>query len=256
MTRTSADHSRQVATLMTDVDGRVQSSNQALGAMVTSMAEIEDASQQVGRIIRTIDQIAFQTNILALNAAVEAARAGDAGMGFAVVADEVRSLAQRSAQAARDTADLIHQSIEKTQAGSGQVAQVAAAIGGIVDSVARVKGLVHEVSVAGQQQAQGIGQVSRALADMEQVTQTTAATAEESAAASEELNAQAETSRAVVRRLEALVGGARTAAAAPRDRDRRFSRPRPAAIGLAKAGSIPADDVPGALAGTGTDGRP
>jgi hypothetical protein len=225
MTRTSADHSQQVATLMTDVDARVQSSNQALATMVTSMADIQEASQQVGRIIRTIDQIAFQTNILALNAAVEAARAGDAGMGFAVVAEEVRSLAQRSAQAAKDTATLIQESIEKTQAGSGQVAQVASAIGGIVDSVTRVKGLVEDVSVAGRQQAQGIGHVSEALADMERVTQATAATAEESAAASEELNAQAETSLSVVRRLEALVVGTHGDA----------TRRRPAAVGIAKA---------------------
>jgi methyl-accepting chemotaxis protein/methyl-accepting chemotaxis protein-1 (serine sensor receptor) len=193
--------------------------------MVTSMADIQEASQQVGRIIRTIDQIAFQTNILALNAAVEAARAGDAGMGFAVVAEEVRSLAQRSAQAAKDTATLIQESIEKTQAGSGQVAQVASAIGGIVDSVTRVKGLVEDVSVAGRQQAQGIGHVSEALADMERVTQATAATAEESAAASEELNAQAETSLSVVRRLEALVVGTHGDA----------TRRRPAAVGIAKA---------------------
>jgi methyl-accepting chemotaxis protein/methyl-accepting chemotaxis protein-1 (serine sensor receptor) len=196
-----------VATLMSDVDGRVQSSNEALGAMVTSMAEIQDASQQVGRIIRTIDQIAFQTNILALNAAVEAARAGEAGMGFGVVAEEVRSLAQRSAQAAKDTADLIHRSIEKAQAGSAQVAQVSAAMAGIVASVSEVKGLVHQVSEAGQEQAQGIEQVSRAILDMEKVTQTTAATAEESAAASEELNAQAKASMAAVRRLQAFVGG-------------------------------------------------
>jgi methyl-accepting chemotaxis protein len=230
MTRTSADHSQQVASLMSDVDARVQSSNQALGTMVTSMAEIRDASQQVGRIIKTIDQIAFQTNILALNAAVEAARAGEAGMGFAVVAEEVRSLAQRSAQAAKDTATLIQESIEKTQAGSGQVEQVATAIGGIVDSVARVKGLVHDVSVAGRQQAQGIGQVSQAIADMERVTQATAATAEESAAASEELNAQAETSLAVVRRLEALVGGGRAGGG---------QRRQAGAIGIAKAARRP-----------------
>jgi len=219
MTRTSADHSRQVATLMADVDGRVQTSNEALTAMVASMGEIQSASQQVGRIIKTIDQIAFQTNILALNAAVEAARAGAAGMGFGVVADEVRSLAQRSAQAARDTADLIHESIEKAQVGSTQVAHVSAAMAGIVTSVSEVKGLVHQVSEAGEQQAHGIGQVSHAILDMEKVTQTTAATAEESAAASEELNAQAEASMAAVRRLEAFVGsasrGASTAAAAP-----------------------------------------
>jgi hypothetical protein len=213
MTRTGAAHAREAAGLMQDVDGRVQSSTAALRSMESSMAEIQEASQQVGRIIKTIDQIAFQTNILALNAAVEAARAGDAGMGFAVVADEVRALAQRSAQAAKDTASLIQGSIEKTQAGSEQVAKVAVAIGDIAESVAGVKALVNQVSAAGQQQALGSDQVSKAIVHIEQVTQSTAATAEESAAASEELNAQAETSMAVVRRLEAFVGGTGRAAA-------------------------------------------
>jgi methyl-accepting chemotaxis protein len=207
MTRTSADRSQRAAQLMSDVDTRVQSSNEALSTMVSSMAAIQDSSQKVGRILKTIDQIAFQTNILALNAAVEAARAGEAGMGFAVVADEVRTLAQRSAQAAKDTAGLIQASIETAEAGAAHVAQVSAAIAGIVTSVAEVKGLSSEVSVASQQQAQGFEQVSKAIAQMEKVTQATAATAEESAAASEELNAQAETAMAVVRRLEALVDG-------------------------------------------------
>jgi methyl-accepting chemotaxis protein/methyl-accepting chemotaxis protein-1 (serine sensor receptor) len=207
--------------------------------METSMAEIQDASQQVGQIIKAIDQIAFQTNILALNAAVEAARAGDAGMGFAVVADEVRALAQRSAQAAKDTASLIQGSIEKAQAGSAQVAKVAAAIGGIAGSVAGVTDLVNQISEAGQQQAQGSDQVSTAIGHIEQVTQSTAATAEESAAASEELNAQAETSIAVVRRLEAFVGSTgRAATPRPRGRvtRRRGDHRWPAAVTAAGRG--------------------
>ena len=196
------------ARLMQEVDASVQASNDSLNTMVASMAAIAESSQKVSNIIRTIDEIAFQTNLLALNAAVEAARAGEAGMGFAVVADEVRSLAQRSAQAAKDTAGLIEESIARAQGGSHNVEQVATAISGITASVAKVKGLVEEVSVASREQSQGFDQVSTAIAQMEKVTQTTAATAEESAAASEELNAQAETSMQVVKRLEALVGGA------------------------------------------------
>jgi methyl-accepting chemotaxis protein len=208
MTRKNAESSQTAAHLMVDVDARVQESNRALGDMVTSMASIQESSLRVAKIIRTIDEIAFQTNILALNAAVEAARAGEAGMGFAVVADEVRNLAQRSAQAARDTASLIEESIEKAQSGNAKVGQVAASISAITESVTQVKGLVEEVSVASRQQSQGLDQVSQAIAQMETVTQTTAATAEESAASGEELNAQAEVSMSIVGRLDLLVVGA------------------------------------------------
>ena len=207
MTRKNAENSRSAAALMGEVDAQVRASNQALGEMVASMSEIQDASRQVAKIVKTIDEIAFQTNILALNAAVEAARAGETGMGFAVVADEVRNLAQRSATAAKDTAALIEASITKAQAGGRKVEQVAGSITAITQSVTNVKGLVDEVSVASQQQAQGIDQVSQTITQMEKVTQMTAATAEESAAASEELHAQAEGSLDVVARLEALVGG-------------------------------------------------
>jgi methyl-accepting chemotaxis protein/methyl-accepting chemotaxis protein-1 (serine sensor receptor) len=213
MTQQVAQTSRWAAELLADVDARVDTSTAALAAMVTSTAAIRESSQRVGKIIKTIDEIAFQTNILALNAAVEAARAGEAGMGFAVVADEVRSLAQRSAQAAKDTASLIEESITKAEGGTTQVEQMKAAISAIAESVTQVKGLVDDVSVASQQQSQGIDQVSRAVAQMEKVTQTTAATAEETAAAGEELSAQAETSTSVVRRIDLLVGGRRQAVA-------------------------------------------
>src|SRR5262249_11032212 len=174
--------------------------------------------RRVAQIIKRIDEIAFQTNILALNAAVEAARAGSAGMGFAVVADEVRNLAQRSAAAARDTAGLIEESIARSQEGAGKVEQWAAAIGVITDSVARMKTIVDEVREASRPQSPGSDQVSQTIAQMEKVPQQTAANAEEGAAASEELYAQAEASMAVVRRLEALVGRARAAAAPAADR--------------------------------------
>ena len=215
-TRSTADNARTVASLMGEFDGEVQASNAMLGEMVSAMAGIEESSGKVSRIIKTIDEIAFQTNILALNAAVEAARAGEAGMGFAVVADGVRHPAPRSAQAARDTAALIEESSANAAEGAGTVAQVREAIDGITSSVAQVKTLVDDVSAASAQQAQGIDQVRQAIGQMEHVTQGTAATAEESAAASEELSAQAETTSAFVRDLEAMVGTASPQAVAAR----------------------------------------
>jgi methyl-accepting chemotaxis protein len=207
MTRKNAENAVQAAELATDVALQVRNANNALSHMVASMTAVRDSSNKVAKIIKVIDEIAFQTNILALNAAVEAARAGEAGMGFAVVAGEVRNLAQRSAQAAKDTASLLEESIARSQEGAGRVEEVAHSISAITENVARVKGMVEEVRQASSQQAQGIDQVTQAIAQMESVTQTTAATAEESAAASEELNAQAEQSMAAVRRLEVLVSG-------------------------------------------------
>jgi methyl-accepting chemotaxis protein/methyl-accepting chemotaxis protein-1 (serine sensor receptor) len=182
--------------------------------MVGSMAAIKESSDKVAKIIKTIDEIAFQTNILALNAAVEAARAGESGMGFAVVAEEVRALAQRSAQAARDTADLIEESIARSSEGQQKVTLVSHAIESITTSTANMKMLVDGVSLASRQQSQGIDQVTQAVSQMEKVTQETAATAEESAAASEELSAQAATSMHAVGRLDGLVNGAGTSGAA------------------------------------------
>ena len=207
MTRKNAENAVHAAELATDVAQQVRNANAALNGMVTSMTAVRESSNKVAKIIKVIDEIAFQTNILALNAAVEAARAGEAGMGFAVVAGEVRNLAQRCAQAAKDTSSLLEESIGRSQEGAGRVEQVASSIAAITENVARVKGMVEEVRQASRQQSQGIDQVTQAIAQMESVTQTTAATAEESAAASEELNAQAEQSMAAVRRLEVLVNG-------------------------------------------------
>ena len=216
MTRQNAENSYQAATEVAETTRLVRSANAALQDLVATMTAIRDSSGKVTKIIKTIDEIAFQTNILALNAAVEAARAGEAGMGFAVVADEVRNLAQRSAQAAKDTASLIEKSSASAEAGGQKVDVVVSSMTAITESSARVKGLVEEVSVASRQQTQGIDQVTRAIAEMEHVTQTTAATAQEGAAASEELTAQAEHSMAAVSRLESLVGGTVTGRIAPR----------------------------------------
>lgn len=206
MTRKNTEHTQSAASLMSTVDQRIAEANRTLDQMVISMREINESSDKISRIIKVIDEIAFQTNILALNAAVEAARAGEAGMGFAVVADEVRNLAQRSAQAAKDTAELIEESISRSAEGKRKLEEVTSAIGGITQGAAEVKTLIDEVSVGSQEQARGIEQIGRAVAQMEQVTQNSAATAEESASASEELNAMAEAMRRTVTQLEGLVG--------------------------------------------------
>lgn len=205
MARKNTDNSRSTAQLLAQSHEKVTLANSHLVEMEVSMTAISESSGKISKIIKVIDEIAFQTNILALNAAVEAARAGEAGLGFAVVADEVRSLAQRSAQAAKDTAALIEDSIAKSAEGKGKVDQVALAIRAVTEDSARVKVMVDEVSLGSEEQSRGIDQISKAIAQMEQVTQTTAASAEESAAAAEELNAQSETMKDVVNRLQAMV---------------------------------------------------
>ena len=175
--------------------------------MAAAMAAIQGSSDDIAKIIKTIDEIAFQTNILALNAAVEAARAGEAGMGFAVVADEVRNLAQRCAQAAKETAGKIDGAIAKTGQGVDISNKVAAALNEIATKVRRVDELVTEVASASREQTQGISQINSAMGQMDKVTQGNAANAEESAAAAEELNAQAETMKQSVAELLQLVRG-------------------------------------------------
>ena len=206
-TRTNEQHAREAAALVAETDRAVQDSNAALTDMVQAMAGIRESSHQISKIIKTIDEIAFQTNILALNAAVEAARAGEAGMGFAVVADEVRNLAQRSAQAAKDTAGLIEGAIERSQQGTDKVTAMGASVTTITEKTTQVKSLMDMITEASREQTQGIDQITVGVSQMEKVTQTTAATAEESAAASEELNAQAQMAMQTVGQLESMVGG-------------------------------------------------
>jgi methyl-accepting chemotaxis protein/methyl-accepting chemotaxis protein-1 (serine sensor receptor) len=207
MTRKNAENSQSAAGMMAEVDHQVAEGNRTLEQMVVSMRDITTSADKISKIIKVIDEIAFQTNILALNAAVEAARAGEAGMGFAVVADEVRNLAQRSAQAAKDTAALIEESISKSNEGSTKLQQVTEVIQAITDSAGKVKTLVDEVNLGSQEQARGIEQISKAIAQMDQVTQSTAANAEESASASEEMSAQAEALNNIVLQLRSMVGG-------------------------------------------------
>jgi methyl-accepting chemotaxis protein/methyl-accepting chemotaxis protein-1 (serine sensor receptor) len=233
VTRKNAENTRTMASVMNEAARTVEHANRSLDEMVQSMKEIKDSSEKISRIIRVIDEIAFQTNILALNAAVEAARAGEAGMGFAVVADEVRNLAQRSAQAARDTALLIEESIAKSNGGSARLDQVAASIRQITSSAAQVKTLVDEVDVGSQEQARGIEQIATAVGQMQQVTQRVAANSEESAAAGEELAAQAQNLHAIVERLRGLLGAISAEPSRPAE-----SRRQAVALAAAPAGNV------------------
>ena len=207
----NTENSGSAATLVTRSSQTFDHANGALNHMVTAIEEITAQSDQISKIIRVIDEIAFQTNILALNAAVEAARAGEAGMGFAVVAEEVRNLAQRCAQAARDTSTLIEGSIAKSRGGQQRVEEVAEAIRQVTEEAGRIKTLVEEVSSGSREQTLGIEGIVRSLANLNQVTETTAASAEQSAAAAQTLTDQSATIESVIRRLMALVGKRETA---------------------------------------------
>jgi methyl-accepting chemotaxis protein len=205
MTVKGAENSRAAAGNVADSDRKMNQALQSLVEMVTSMKQMEASSAKISKIIKVIDEIAFQTNILALNAAVEAARAGAAGAGFAVVADEVRNLAQRCAGAARETTELIEASVTSTRGCLVHVEQVTQSIRDIAQSAATVKLLVEEVNAGGQEQARGIEQIARAIVQMESVTQNTAATAEESAAASQEMFTQIGALKQMADNLLALV---------------------------------------------------
>jgi methyl-accepting chemotaxis protein len=195
----SAGHASELASGAASVAER---GGQAVAQVVATMDEINNASRKISDIIGVIDGIAFQTNILALNAAVEAARAGEQGRGFAVVAGEVRSLAQRSAEAAREIKRLISVSVEKVDNGAQQVQNAGSTMNEIVSSVQRVNGLIHEISAAANEQSKGIGQVNSAVSQLDQMTQQNAALVEESAAAAESLKDQATRLTNVVARFQ------------------------------------------------------
>jgi methyl-accepting chemotaxis protein len=207
MTKRNAEAAAQAKGLANQTRSAAETGASDVGAMNLAMDAIKTSSGNIAKIIKTIDEIAFQTNILALNAAVEAARAGEAGAGFAVVAEEVRALAQRSATAAKETAAKIEDAITKSEHGATISTKVAASLGEIVDKARQVDGLIGEIAQASQEQSQGIGQVLTAVTQMDHVTQGNASAAEEGAAAAEELNAQAQMMDRAVADLKKLVGG-------------------------------------------------
>jgi len=207
MTRQNADNAKLADGLMKKAAGESRQAKDSMSELIVSMGEITKASEETSKIVKTIDEIAFQTNLLALNAAVEAARAGEAGAGFAVVADEVRRLALRATEAAKSTAGLIEATVTRVQEGSKRVTRTNEAFSQVADDTRKGGELVAEIAAASGEQAQGITQINRAMAEMDKVVQQTAANAEESASASEEMTAQAEQMRGYVDDLARLVGG-------------------------------------------------
>ncbi len=206
MVQRNAKSSREAAEHTNDANRLLTEANQKLSQMLDSMRDISSSSERISKIIRVIDEIAFQTNILSLNAAVEAARAGEAGMGFAVVADEVRNLAQRCSQAAKDTSGLIEESIQHAKTGKVRLDEVAAAMHQVTDSSVQVQRLSNEVNAGSEEQARAIEQISRAILQVQQVTQQTAASAEEGASAGAQMSAEAEHLQSAVNRMRAMLG--------------------------------------------------
>jgi methyl-accepting chemotaxis protein len=225
--KSNAETARQATQLAGSASDAATRGGEAVAQVVTTMRQIDEASKKIGDIIGVIDGIAFQTNILALNAAVEAARAGEQGRGFAVVAGEVRTLAQRSAEAAKEIKALIGNSVEKVQAGTVQVADAGRTMDDIVHQVRRVSDLIAEIGSATQEQTQGIGQVSDAVSQLDQVTQQNAALVEEAAAAADSLRHQAQ-------QLVDFVSAFRTAQSAAASAQRAIEQARGTASAPAK----------------------
>ncbi len=207
MTKQNAENASQADAMMTEATKVVGKADEFMSKLKKAMDIITEASEETSKIIKTIDEIAFQTNLLALNAAVEAARAGEAGAGFAVVADEVRSLAMRSAEAAKNTADLIEGTLLKVKEGSDLAEETGKAFSEVTQIAAKVANLVAEISTASREQSEGVAQISKAIQEIGDVVQTTAANSEESASASQAMKEHVKKIKSLVGKLLALVYG-------------------------------------------------
>ncbi len=205
-TKQNSEHAHQGDMLMRDASKKVEQATGSMDKLTESMQGIMAASQQTSKIIGTIDDIAFQTNLLALNAAVEAARAGEAGAGFAVVADEVRNLAMRAAEAAKNTATLIEETLAKVKDGSLYVEETNGIFQEVAQSAAKVEVLINEIATASKEQALGVDQINNSIAETSDMTQQYAATAEETASSSEDLRGQADRMHSMVEGLVEMLG--------------------------------------------------
>jgi methyl-accepting chemotaxis protein len=207
MIKATAANSNEADNLMKQTAEITERAKKSMEELIVSMGEISRASEETSKIIKTIDEIAFQTNLLALNAAVEAARAGEAGSGFAVVADEVRNLAMRATEAARNTASLIESTVEKVKRGEMIAGSSNQTFNEVAAASRKIGELINEISTASREQAQGVDQINKTITAMESVTQNNAASAEESAAASEELKVQASQMQEIVNALQGILEG-------------------------------------------------
>ncbi len=244
MIRCTAENAAQAKACANQARAAAAAGAGTMAEMNTAMQSIGSASAEVAKIVKQIDEIAFQTNILALNAAVEAARAGEAGAGFAVVADEVRNLAQRSAAAARETAERIEAAIESSRQGEASCSRVGASLAEIAERVMAADKLVAEIATAAQEQAQGIRQIGTAMTQLDQVTQENAARADEGAAAAGDLSTQATMVRANLERLRALVVPGRAVASIPATPAARPAVPKPPRFPTGRPTAIPAPRIP------------
>jgi len=218
MTKRNAESANQADRLMHEATGIIVRANDTMKNLTVSMNEISQASKNTQKIIKTIDEIAFQTNLLALNAAVEAARAGEIGAGFAVVADEVRNLAMRAAEAAKSTADLIDGTVKKINNGSDAVQKTNIEFAEVAAIVTKASELAGEIAASSREQEQGIGQLGRAVQEMDKVVQQNATGAEENASMSQEIGAQIDPMKKMISELEFLVGSKKDKTGQPRNK--------------------------------------
>jgi methyl-accepting chemotaxis protein len=218
MAQASTEHCRSTADLVLSSQTKFVHTNKSLGELITAMDETNASSAKISKVIKLIDEIAFQTNILALNAAVEAARAGEAGLGFAVVAHEVRTLSQRCAQAAQDSAVMLDESMLKSHSGKAKLDEVTVAIRAVTEESSKVKSFVDQINTGSMEQTRGISQIARAIAEMEKVTLASTAGAQSSAAVADELTTESIALNEIVRILSTLVEGS-----APQGAQRRRS---------------------------------